>query len=493
MAVALLFLTYGFFLTHKINLVTADLGRHLRNGEFIFQNPEVLFRNFYSYTHPDFPVINHHWGSGIVFWNIFKIGGFSGLSLFNLFLSLVTFFLFFWLAKKSSGVGLATLVSIFLIPLFAERTEIRPEIFSYFFAGIFLFLLSSQKHLWLLPLLQIFWTNLHIYFFLGPLLVGIFLISKKSRPLFYVFILITTACFANPFGLRGVFSPLTIFENYGYRLVENQPVWFIEKLIRNPNFTIFKINFGILFASFILAFRKTKKFFLPHLFLALFFSVLAWKAIRNFTIFALFSLPIISGNLQNILPKKFVVDQALILISTTLLVFAFPLVVSDAIPSFFPYWHEAGLGLEKENSAAAEFFKKEKIKGPIFNNYDIGGYLIFHLFPQHKVFVDNRPEAYPKEFFEKVYIPMQENDQEWQKQDQKYQFNAIFFSRLDATPWGQNFLVSRINDPQWAPVFVDQYTIIFLKRNEKNEAIIKNHEIPYQQFRIIKSNKITSP
>ena len=34
---------------------------------------------------------------------------------------------------------------------------------------------------------------------------------------------------------------------------------------------------------------------------------------------------------------------------------------------------------------AAEFFKREKISGVIFNNADIGGYLIFHLSPQHKV------------------------------------------------------------------------------------------------------------
>jgi len=137
MVIFLLFFTYGIFLAHKINLVIADLGRHLRNGKFLFQNPNLLFHNFYSYTHSDFPVINHHWGSGIVFWNIFKIGGFPGLSLFNLFLSLATFFLFFWLAKKASEAGLATLVSLFLIPLLAERTEIRPEVFSYFFAGVF--------------------------------------------------------------------------------------------------------------------------------------------------------------------------------------------------------------------------------------------------------------------------------------------------------------------------------------------------------------------
>lgn len=482
--VGLLFLTFSFFLAHKINLVTADLGRHLKNGEFLFQNPKVLFRNFYSYTHPDFPTFNHHWASGLVFWEIFRLGGFPALSFFNLLLNLATFFIFFFLAYKSSGIGLAVFVSLPLIPLLAERTEIRPEIFSYFFAGLFFLLLSFQKYLWLLPMLQIFWVNLHIYFFLGPLLLAIFLLSKKSRSSFLIFLLTLAACFVSPFGLKGVLSPLTIFENYGYRLAENQPVWFIEKLIQNPNFLIFKIDFLFLFASFIFAFRKTKKFLLPHLFLALFFSLLAWRAIRNFTIFALFSLPIIASNLQKILPKKSLVNQTLILISASFLILAFPLIVSGRLPSFFPYWHELGFGLEKNNSQPAEFFKKEKIQGPIFNNYDIGSYLIYHLFPFQKVFVDNRPEAYPKEFFQKVYIPAQENEEEWQKQEEKYQFKAIFFSRLDATPWGQKFLISRVKDDNWAPVFVDDYTIIFLKRNSQNKKIIREYEISQEKFLI---------
>ena len=54
-----------------------------------------------------------------------------------------------------------------------------------------------------------------------------------------------------------------------------------------------------------------------------------------------------------------------------------------------------GIGLEEANSAAAEFFRKEKIQGPIFNNFDVAGYLVYHLYPDHRVFVDNRPEAYP--------------------------------------------------------------------------------------------------
>jgi len=157
------------------------------------------------------------------------------------------------------------------------------------------------------------------------------------------------------------------------------------------------------------------------------------------------------------------------------------------IPSYFPYWHYFGFGLEPKNSLSAEFFLENKIQGPILNNYDIGSYLIFYLFPKYRVFVDNRPEAYSSDFFQKIYIPMQESENEWQKQDKIYNFNAIFFFRNDATPWGQNFLISRINDSTWAPIFVDQYTIIFLKKTSQNQKIIEKFEIPKEFFRIIKS------
>jgi len=135
-----------------------------------------------------------------------------------------------------------------------------------------------------------------------------------------------------------------------------------------------------------------------------------------------------------------------------------------------------------EVNVAAEFYKSQNIKGPIFNNYDIGGYLIFHLFPEEKVFVDNRPEAYSVDFFQKIYVPAQEKKEEWLKLDQKYNFNTIFFSHLDLTPWGQNFLIQKVSDSAWAPVFADEYNIIFLKRNTQNAEIIKEYEIPKSNF-----------
>jgi hypothetical protein len=56
------------FFAIPINLATADLGRHITNGALLLQGmTDVLTSNFYSFTEPNQPFTNHHWGSGVVF------------------------------------------------------------------------------------------------------------------------------------------------------------------------------------------------------------------------------------------------------------------------------------------------------------------------------------------------------------------------------------------------------------------------------------------
>ncbi|MFA6285257.1 MAG: hypothetical protein WC643_01860, partial [Parcubacteria group bacterium] len=126
---------------------------------------------------------------------------------------------------------------------------------------------------------------------------------------------------------------------------------------------------------------------------------------------------------------------------------------------------------------AAGFLKSEGIAGPIFNNYDIGGYLIWSLPKNEKVFVDNRPAEYPGSFFTDIYKPMQENPEIFKKIDQQYNFNTIVFSRSDITPWGMNFLKLIRENPDWTKVFEDDYAVVFLRKNEGNGTIINSAEL----------------
>ena len=124
-----LLLWYTFFLCQKINLVTADLGRHLINGRVFWQTGQIIRTNFYSYTNPDFLVINHHWGSGVIFALVEKFFGFSGLSVLFILVSLISFALIYYLAQQHARPGWLLLTGLLLMPIIAERVEIRPEVF----------------------------------------------------------------------------------------------------------------------------------------------------------------------------------------------------------------------------------------------------------------------------------------------------------------------------------------------------------------------------
>lgn len=498
LAVFLLLFWYSLFLMKDVNLVTADLGRHLKNGELFLQNFQVPAVNLYSYTYPDFPFINHHWGAGVAFFLIDKFFGLAGLSSFFIALSLLTFWLFFRLAEKMSSFFLALPAALLAIPLLGERTEIRPEIFSYFFAGLFFWLLwhfqkdrLSFRWLFFLPFIELLWVNSHIYFFLGFLILGSFWLEdlfsnrKNLKKLTLILFLTAMAALINPFGLQGLIYPFLIFGNYGYRIVENQTVWFLERLqVFHANFPIFKAALVLLGTSVMaLLIFKRKNFSLALFLPLLIFTGLALMAIRNFTLWGLFLIPGLSYLLENLKEKLKITEnnQKTILFSGAVIIFAVTFSLSQKDLRFN---QDLPANFFSKVNAPAEFFKREHLQGPIFNNYDIGGYLIYHLYPQEKVFVDNRPEAYPQSFFDEVYIPMQEKEALWQKAAEKYQFNAIFFYRNDYTPWSQQFLISRVQDKDWAPIFVDQQTIIFLKRNDLNREIIARYEIPAENFKI---------
>ena len=112
---------------------------------------------------------------------------------------------------------------------------------------------------------------------------------------------------------------------------------------------------------------------------------------------------------------------------------------------------------------ALDYILEHNLPGPIFNNFDIGSYLIYRLYPKHQVFVDGRPESYPKEFFTTDYIPAQANPDEFKRLDNKYHFQTIIFSITDQTPWAKTFLARIIKDPDWQQVYLDDFIIVLVK------------------------------
>jgi hypothetical protein len=287
------------------------------------------------------------------------------------------------------------------------------------------------------------------------------------------------ATLVNPAGIRGALYPFTVLENYGYDVVENQPVLVLERLMEFAPALYFKIAFALLVASWLWALlrgrQRGEEPSVALLLLSVFVSVVAWRAVRNFTIFGWIALPTVAINLRHLPEPAWLARRRAMLAPALLATLAGLLVLLHA-----PYWRGqaayAGLGVRPGTLAALEFFRSAHLRGPIFNNFDIGSYLIYGLYPDERVFVDNRPEAYPATFFQEEVRPIQRDEARWREADARYRFNVIFFSHQDHA-LGKEFVLRRVTDPAWAVVFVDESNIILVKRNEQNREVIQRHEV----------------
>ncbi len=451
---------------HPVVGLDQDLGRHIKLGEIIWKNKSIPKTNLFSYTHPNFPFINHHWLPEVLFY-LFQINfGFNSLIIFKTIILSLTFFILSYFTYKKAPHSLTIIFSLLSLMLFSRRSWIRPEMFSYFFTSIYLialFLKKDTKIKWILPLIQLVWVNSHIYFFIGPCLAFFYLIKNildnknkinKNKSSFFIFFLVCLSNLINPNFLKGAFYPFFVLKNYGYQIVENQTIFFMSRYTRSLYLPVFWLMLLLWIFSAALNRKKQNFFSVSSL---LFFTAMVFKAIRSSAFFALAFLPFTSINtyqfVRNIKPemKKNLLYVPLVL----LLPLLFLLVIQKPETTSF--------GIKSKGKEGVDYVLKEKLQGPIFNNFDIGGYLIYRLYPDYKVFVDNRPEAYPKDFFRQEYIPAQNNPEKWEELEKKYGFKLVIFSKTDITPWGRKFTQWFPQKKDWKEVYSDDYLLIHKK------------------------------
>lgn len=529
-----LVLYFSLFYFTYINLHNSDIGRHITNGRQIISGSKqeisaLLHTNFYSFSETNRSNINHHWFFGVIAYVIEQTGGFSGLTIFNVLANTAAFSLTLITAlqaihKKNhsiskTGLYLVTVIGFLVHPLITQRLEVRPESVSLLLFVFYNYVLNTKlvyKQKWLLLLLfalQIVWVNSHLFFILGPLLVGYYLFqeilqlffekqtmleitkNKTVRLLSSLFFGLVAASLINPFFIEGLLAPLTIFNNYAYRVAENQSTFFM--ISYGSKVFYYSYVVGLSATSLVLFFyslfknknRAKQKFYgkkVAQFVLLSIFIFLANKINRMTPFLAVIIVPLLVETIYNTVQdfiekyKTKVNDTVATLLLSTISCISLFIILFSGI--FTPHIQNIGAGLLPNTFASAEFFKQNSIKGPIFNNYDIGGYLAYTLFPQERLFIDNRPEAYSENFLQNEFLAALNNESKWQELENKYKFNAIYFYRLDQIDGAQNFLYERVKDESWIPVYVDQFVLLFVKNSQENQSVIKTYELPKEMF-----------
>lgn len=494
----------GIFFAIPINLSTADLGRHITNGALLLDGvSDLLYTNFYSFTEPDHTFTNHHWGSGVLFHLTHKLAGFKGLSLLYILLSVACLLTMVRAASVKANSGWALLAATISVPLFAYRVEVRPEGFSYLLLAVYYLLLtqygasklSFKKLLGLIVPLQLLWVNLHIFFFLGIGVISVFLLEavvnqggkQKLKELGILLVATVGISLVNPHFITGFLAPLTIFNEYGYMVVENQTVFFLYERFGNPQFIHLGI-FGVI--ALVVAIMAVIKGMWRGLFveavMVLGFLGLSIMAVRGIPLFALFFIPFLGkaasfwSDSLNFSARQ-TLQKVIPFVGIAICVILIPM--KGTYASANKGYNALGLYDGLENSG--RFLQRAGIPGNIFNNYDIGSYLIYYLKDSAKVFVDNRPEAYSVAFFDSIYKPMQEDDAIFAQMVEKYDLNVICFFRHDGTPWAQPFLIRRTQDPDWVPILVDDVSLILIRNLPANRPWIEQYALPREMFRSV--------
>ncbi|MFQ5641205.1 MAG: tetratricopeptide repeat protein, partial [bacterium] len=296
----------------------------------------------------------------------------------------------------------------------------------------------------------------------------------QLRKTMTVFLAVVTACFINPYFHKGAVYPFQFFKFFGknpYGFSTNilEFISPFKILYHNEAFYWYLVLLAIAILVIVLKFNSFQTWELLTFF---FFLILSFLARRNLLFFALITIPLTARGLEALLTpgskgkRNYEKWLAPVLLLATLWV------AGDHFPRFYEKRHGMQLGFwgVREDAyprAAAEFIVDSDLQGNMFNDMGIGGYLIYRLAPERKVFIDGRniDEGLFSEFLKAT-----QSYQEFQRLANKYQFNYIVIE--SRAPYLKNLVRNLNHDKTWKKVYFDTAIEIFVKNTPENQPMI---------------------
>ncbi len=480
----LLFLAFSF-LFHNDQSFNQDLGRHLKLGEIIWNTQAVPTTNLFSYTYPHFPFTNHHWLFEVLVYLASITIGLQALLVVKFLLLLIIVLVILVIAYKTKSVLFLSVSYVFL-HLLRGRSELRPEILSFLFTVIHLYILerfvkNNSKLIYVLPIVSLIWANSHIYFPVGLFIQASFLadlffrkyiqkvanLETKLITLSSILGASILATFVNPNFIKGALYPFTVFNNYGVTITENKTIFALQEIkFVNPDFIFYYLAAFILAISIYVSFFRTK-FSLKNLLLTLLGLALATQSVRGFPYLLLISLPYVLLNFNYVKTNVWVKTTNIIVVVLILFEALFYL-TGTYYASTYRTWTPQ-LVFTEDAKPAMDFVIAQKLPEQIFNNFNIGSYIFYRGYPDYKVSVDGRPEAYPALYFTEEYLPVLDDYAKFQELEKEKGIKTVIFSIMDQNKETINFFQAITKDPEWKIVFLDQFMIVLVKTDVQQQ------------------------
>ncbi|MFH1656114.1 MAG: tetratricopeptide repeat protein [Candidatus Omnitrophota bacterium] len=519
-----LFLIFFLLIIYSNGEITKlDTWLHLKTGEWILANKAIPHYDIYSYIYSGNKWIDHEWLFQVISFSFYNKLGVSGLLFMQTIVAFAVFLIFIFIGYRLKEYVITLIPLLLCLYIFRSRFA-RPEIFSVLFLSVYLLIinryLNSKWYLFLLIPIQIIWTNMHGFFFVGPLLILFLIISDfvKSKvrlpwqwneanrlndpariKLICVFLYLILACLVNPYFWEGALYPLKVFFSLGgesrllfKNIVELLPPitgrQTISSVLMSDYLTQYIVLIIISLLSFKLNYKRANIF---NIIIWVFFFILASVSVRNVAFFCFIAYFVYTENMRGVVSLKFKTklfpdEKIQYLLKWILSVFIMMFVMQNAKEfmnrKYYVFDESSfkssigGFSKSMYPEKAVDFILANNIKGNIYNEFNSGAYLIGRCYPQVKVFIDGRTELYGIDFFKKYDAIVHGDTKLLEEQIKKYDIkSALLNSVLFEIP--REVSTYFYKDPDWKLVFFDEFSLIFLKDVKENKAIIKKFKI----------------
>ena len=401
-----------------------DFWWHMRVGQIIAEQGQIPQSNLFAWSVPaENPHVYAAWLGELLLYGLYSLGGSSTVIFARNILALITFAIIGLEARRCSGSWKLAGLAVALAGLMAiNNVVVRPQIFAWVPFALFLLILrryadSAVRARWLvaLPLVMVFWVNVHGSFILGMLIVGAVAVAETARTAFKHEGALARrelgwlyasgggsflALFLNPRGLGVV--------DYVRDLVTDPPS---QKLIvewqppapTDPPNQVFFASILLLLVAFALGRARLS---LTDALLVGGFLWLAWNGMRYVFWFGLVAMPVLARSLSGgqawAIPRQSILANAVLAVMLLMPAVLVQPWLLRGMPLPDAYFERmlpppAPPLLTPETPLGATEFLRSNPAGPggrLFNDMGHGSYLIWAI-SGRPVFIDPRVEAYP--------------------------------------------------------------------------------------------------
>jgi hypothetical protein len=481
----------GLFSTE---IADPDFWWHLKTGEYIVQHRSLPVPDPFSYTtnlgKPMYAGeekvryfnLTHEWLAQVIQYTIYRFTGFPGIVLFKTFLLTGFCGLVGLIAARRTGNfydGLAaTLAAAAIATEFAVE---RPALITFFMTGLFIAILESGRKLWLLPLLSLIWANCHGGFFLGWVVLGAYSVEilvrrwraleSHDRQVLGIAALSILVSWLNPNHFRIV----EILGLYRQSSVTATLLEWKRPYLWGPPYA-FDI---LLYAAVIVLIVWWRKVRLADWLLYIAFGTAALLSFRNIILIAIVA-PMIIVTYLPWRPKatlKLTTATGYAALALLFAWFSVGLARGDGFRLRAAQW--------RYPAGAAQFLLDHHIAGPIFNTWDYGGYLIWSLWPQQKVFIDGRAlnESVNQDYRRALLnlgAPLFEFGDARAEVFTRYQIEAIVmncFEYTTGTIYPLALALAMPSQTDWKLVYDDGPSMIFLRHPPADMPVLNQARV----------------